>query len=333
LIVPIIALRLFALFVDVDVSPTAQEPLLTIDPCVEVDEATVREVMELELSAVRGGDEPRPAAVFVRCVADGQEIRQEIRIEPWASNGIGGERTIRLTSADGTLPVARAARSRELALAIAEIIRRRATPPASSPSRPPEAVAPFPSAVSAVPSVAASPSATVKEVTRHWRLGISPTYDYFGGGQRLAGGDLFVGSRMGRWLLVEVRAGGRAASEQALPGGNVSVHATTAGVAAGVLYWPESRPVGGALMLRAEEYWVQFHVGLDDGHARTALLGALVLATEPRLVVAITRRVAMEATSGIGVLPHGIVVRTQGIRTRSVSGLFLSASLTGVVSF
>ena len=86
-------------------------------------------------------------------------------------------------------------------------------------------------------------------------------------------------------------------------------------------------------MLRAEEYWVQFHVGLDDGHARTALLGALVLATEPRLVVAITRRVAMEATSGIGVLPHGIVVRTQGIRTRSVSGLFLSASLTGVVSF
>ena len=82
MIVPVIALRLFALSVDVDVPPSAQEPLLTIDPCVEVDEAMVREVMDLELGAVRGGTETRPAAVFVRCVADGEEIR----IEPWASS-------------------------------------------------------------------------------------------------------------------------------------------------------------------------------------------------------------------------------------------------------
>ena len=327
MIVPVIALRLFALSVDVDVPPSAQEPLLTIDPCVEVDEAMVREVMDLELGAVRGGTETRPAAVFVRCVADGEEIR----IEPWASSEPVGARTIRLTSADGTLPVARAARSRELALAISEIIRRRATAPTPSAAPPPEVVAQVPPAVSA--SVTASPPAAVEKVPSHWQLGISPTYDYFDGGQRFAGGDLFVGSRLGRWLLAEVRAGGRVASEQAVPGGSVSVHATTAGVAVGVVYWPERRPVGAALMLRAEEYWAQFHVRLDDGRARTALLGAFVLAAEPRLIVAITRQVAIEATFGIGFLPHGIVVRTQGMQTQSVSGLFVSASLAGVLSF
>jgi hypothetical protein len=333
LIVPVIALRLFALSVDVNVPPSAQEPLLTIDPCVEVDEAMVREVMDLELGAVRGGDETRPAAVFVRCVADGEEIRQEIRIEPRISGDPGEARTIRLTSADGTLPVTRAARSRELALAISEIIRRRATAPAPSAAPPPEAVAQVPPAVSAIPSVAASPPAAVEEVPSHWQLGISPTYDYFDGGQRFAGGDLFVGSRLGRWLLAEARAGGRVASERAVPGGSVSVRATTAGVAVGVAYWPERRPVGAALMLRAEEYWVQFHVVLDDGRARTALLGAFVLAAEPRLIVAMTRQVAIEATSGIGFLPHGIVVRTQGMQTQSVSGLYVSASLAGVLSF
>ena len=325
MIVPVIALGLFALSVDVEPPPSTQEPFLTIDPCVEVDETTVREVMDLELAAVHGADETQPAAVLVRCVPDGQEIR----IEPWASSEPGAARTIRLTSADGTLPVARAARSRELALAIAEIIRRRAT----APARVPETLTPVAPPVSAIPVVAASPPAMAEEPPSRWQLGISPTYDYFDGGKRFAGGDLFMGARMGRWLLAEVRAGGRVASEQAVPGGSLSAHAATVGVAVGVLSWPERRRVGAALMLRAEEYWVQFRVGLDDGRTRTALLGAFVLAAEPRLIVALARRVAIEATSGIGFLPHGIVVRTQGMQTRSVSGLFLSASLAGVLSF
>ena len=144
MIVPVIALGLFALSVDVEPPPSTQEPFLTIDPCVEVDETTVREVMDLELAAVHGADETQPAAVLVRCVPDGQEIR----IEPWASSEPGAARTIRLTSAEGTLPVARAARSRELALAIAEIIRRRAT----APARVPETLTPVAPPVSAIPT-------------------------------------------------------------------------------------------------------------------------------------------------------------------------------------
>jgi hypothetical protein len=329
LIVPVIALGLLALAADVAVPPVGQGSSLTIDPCVEVDEATVREVMDLELGGVHGDDETRPAAVFVGCVADGQEIR----IEPWASSQPGGARIIRLSPADGTLPVARAARSRELALAIAEIIRRRATAPAP----PPEAVPPSAPSVPATPSVSAPPAHPTRptEETQpdRWQLGVSPTYDYFDGGKRLAGGDLFMGARLGRWLLAEVRAGGRIAAEQAVPGGSLSAHATTVGVAIGVLFWPASRRGGAALMLRAQEYWVQFRLGLDDGRTHTSLLGALALAAEPRLIVALTHRWALAATAGIGFLPHGIIVRTQGVQTQSVSGLVLSASLAGVFTF
>jgi hypothetical protein len=325
LIVPVLALRLFAL--SAEVAPSA--PLLAIDPCVQVDDATVREVMDLELATLDGGGENRPTAVFVRCVLDGPEVRQEIRIEPWASSGLGGVRSIRLTSVDSILPVARAARSRELALAIAEIIRRRT---AASLPAPAETLAPVPSSVAPVPSVAAS-SAAAEEGSSRWQLGIAPTYDHFGGGQRLAGGDVLVGARLGRWMLAEVRGGGRVSSEQTLlPGASVSARAMTAGLAVGVLYWPEFRRVGTALLFRAQEYGVQFRVGLDDGRTRTVLTSAWALSAEPRLLVALSRRLALAASAGIGFLPHGIVVRMQGMQTQSVSGLALSASLAAVLS-
>jgi hypothetical protein len=87
-------------------------------------------------------------------------------------------------------------------------------------------------------------------------------------------------------------------------------------------------------MLRAQEYLVQFRAEApgQDG-ARTALLGAFVLAAEPRFIVALTRRFALEAGPAVGFPPRGIVVRTQGTQTQSVSGLLLSASLVGVLTF
>jgi hypothetical protein len=304
-----------------------EEPVLTIDPCVEVDEATVREVMDLELGDAGGRDETLPTSVSVRCVDD----EQEIRAEPWASSEPGGIRTIRLShAADAADPVARAARSRELALAIAEIIRRRGI----APARPRETPTPSPLPAPAVPMVAVSPAQPAETPPGRWQIGISPTYDDFAGGQSLAGGDLFMASRLGRWLLAEVRAGGRVAAEQPLPGGHLSARAATVGVAAGVLFWPESRPLGVALMLRAQEYLVQFRADASgEGGTHTALLGAFVLAAEPRLIVALTRRCALEATAAVGFPPRGIVVRTQGIQTHSVSGLVLSAGLAGVLRF
>jgi hypothetical protein len=326
-IVAVLALQLLAVTTDGAPAVLGEEPVLTIDPCVEVDEATVREVMGIELGDARGRDAMFPASVSVRCVGDGQEIRAE----PWASSEPGGIRTVQLSpAADAAGPVARAARSRELALAIAEIIRRRGIPLAP----PHETPTPAPLPVLAAPVVVVAPAQPSGGSPGRWQLGVSPTYDYFAGGQSLAGGDLFMAARLGRWLLAEVRAGGRIAAEQPLSNGYLSSRAATVGLAAGILFWPASRPLGAALMLRAQEYLVQFRADTSgDAGTRTALLGAFVLAAEPRVIVALTRRFALQATAAVGFPPRGIVVRTQGIQARSMSGLVLSASLAGVLTF
>jgi hypothetical protein len=49
--------------------------------------------------------------------------------------------------------------------------------------------------------------------------------------------------------------------------------------------------------------------------------------------VALGSRVALEASVAAGFPPHGIVVRVQGAAAQSLSGLVLSGSLAGVLSF
>jgi len=84
-------------------------------------------------------------------------------------------------------------------------------------------------------------------------------------------------------------------------------------------------------MFRAQGYGVEYRAELPDA-ARTAVLGAFVVAVEPRLIVAVTRRISIAAGGAAGVPLHGIVVRTQGVETDSMSGLVLSGSLGLVVA-
>lgn len=300
-----------------------EEPVLSVDPCVEVDQTTVLEVMDLELRDARARNLTLPSSVRVRCVGE----TQEIRLGSGPSREDDEVRTIHLAPvADAAAPAARQARSRELALAIAELIRRREI---TAPALPvtPTPLPPQP----AVPALVAPPAQST-EVGR-WQLGILSTYEHFAGGQEFIGGDLFVTSRLGHRLLAELGAGVRAGEGQTLPDGRLSVRAATVGAAVGVLLWPETRPVGLAMMVRAQEYLVQFRAeGSGEGGMRTALLGAFVLAAEPRLFVAVARHFALEATAAVGFPVRGIAVRTRGAETRSVSGLLLSGSLAGVLT-
>ena len=300
-------------------------PSLTIDPCVAVDEATVREVMELEIRGTR----MIPTSVSVRCV-DGA---QEIRVLPWISPETEGIRTIKLPPvADDDDAAVRQARSRELALAIAEYIRRldaaqaptrESSKPTTSPTPPPSVPAP------------ATPATPLRESSDgEWRFGLLSAFEYFSGGRTLAGGDLVVAKGLGRWFSAELRAGGRIGADEALPSGRLTTRAATAGAGVGFNLWSPRRPVGAALVLRAEGYLVQFRVvQLAEDRAPTALLGAVTLAAEPRLTLRLTRHVLLVASAGVGLPLHGIVVRMQGIETRSMSGLLVSGSLGGVVSF
>jgi hypothetical protein len=302
--------------------------MLTIDPCVDVDEATVREVMDLEIVAGRADDEGLPDSVSVRCMGE----LQEIRVESSASPEQRAVRTIELAPVvDSASPAARQARSRELALAIAELVRRleiASTPPQTTP--PPQSPPPPP----LVTTETMPPPQARGGKSGRWQVGLVPTYDYFRGGYRFVGGDLLMGARLGRRFVVEVRGGGRAGTQHSVPGGRLLSSAAIVGATTGVLLWPESRHVGLALLLHAEEYLVRFRLEAPAGAgARTDLLGAFVVAAGPRLTVALGTRVVLEASAAAGFPPHGIVVRVQGASAESLSGLVLSGSLAGVLRF
>ena len=297
-------------------TPAAAErgSFLEIDPCVQVDDGAVQKLVELELGDARARRANLPISVVVRCI----EGAQEIRVEPWASRGDDGVRTIELPDADDAT-AALEARSRELALAIAELIRRleitRPLPAEPPPPPPPP------------PPVIVAPTAPPEAPHDRWGIGALSSFDYFTGGQWLAGGDLSFAASLGRWTVGDLRVGGRFAEGNALPSGRLTARAGTAALGGGLNAWSKRRTVGFALMLRAQGYGVAYHAEIGDGSSRTTLLGAFVIAVEPRLLVAIARRISLAVGGAAGLPLHGIVVRTQGVQTDSMSGFVLSGNL------
>jgi hypothetical protein len=309
-----------------DQTPTvvAEAPALTIDACIAVDQATVRQVMELEISDAR----LLPVSVSVQCVDGAQEIR--IR----RSDSLDQEdvRTIHIApTADDDMPAERQARSRELALAIAEFVRWPG-PSTRAPQNPPAPLPPSPAPVPA-PAIATATASDLQE--GRWQLGILCAFENYSRGQNLVGPDLFLTSRLGRWFLAELHIGGRLGGDETLPRGDrITTSAAAVAAAAGVNLWSNTRVFGAALLLRAQGYLVHLRTEpAGGGRPETANLGAFALAVEPRMMVAVTRRFSLHASAAAGVAPRGIMVRIQGVQTESISGFTVSAYLAGVFSF
>ena len=313
----VLALALVATSSEANAANAERSPTLELDVCLQVDESVVQNLVQLELGDARTRHANAPIAVAVRCIEGGQEIR----VEPWASRGDDGIRTIELPDADDPT-AALEARSRELALAIAELIRRLEITrplPAEPPPPPPP------------PPIVAVPIAPPEAPPGPFGIAALSSFEYFTGGQWLAGGDLALTVALGRWALGDLRVGGRFAGGETLPAGRLSTRAGTAALGAGLNTWSKLRTVGFALMFRAQGYGVEYRAELPDA-ARTAVLGAFVVAVEPRLIVAVTRRISIAAGGAAGLPLHGIVVRTQGVETDSMSGLVVSGSLGLVVA-
>jgi len=313
----VLALALVATSSEANAANAERSPTLELDVCLQVDESVVQNLVQLELGDARTRHANAPIAVAVRCIEGGQEIR----VEPWASRGDDGIRTIELPDADDAT-AALEARSRELALAIAELIRRLEITrplPAEPPPPPPP------------PPIVAVPIAPPEAPPGPFGIAALSSFEYFTGGQWLAGGDLALTVALGRWALGDLRVGGRFAGGETLPAGRLSARAGTAALGAGLNAWSRRRTLGFALMFRAQGYGVEYRAELPDS-SRTAVLGAFVVAVEPRLIVAVTRRISIAAGAAAGLPLHGIVVRTQGVETDSMSGLVLSGSLGLVVA-
>jgi hypothetical protein len=295
---------------------------LSIDDCIAVDKETVRQVMELEIS------DPHllPVSVVVRCVDGAQEIR--IRRSSVAQEEV---RTAHVAPAsDEETSAERQARSRELALSIAEFVRwpgASSVAPVTVPAPPGPPARPVPE-LAPVSTLATQPTETRRQ------LGILYAVDRFSRGQTLMGADLFLSSRVGAWYMAELRIGGRLGADQVNPGLRLLTRAGIVSAGAGLNLWSRGHVLGGALVVCAQSYLVQFRgEGASENTFTTRRIGALALAVEPRLMVALTHHLALQASVAAGWVPHGIVVRVQGIEAPSISGFALSANLGGAFAF
>jgi len=327
LIAGLLALAIVAMPPDATSGTVERGPSLDLDACVRVDASAVQSLveLELELADARARHPSFPVSVAVRCLEGGQLIR----VEPWASRGDDGIRTIELPDAyDAT--AAREARSRELALAIAELIRRlEITRPL--PAEPPPAEPPPPPPVA--PPVVVAPVALPEGARDRWRIGALSTVEVFPGGPWLVGGDLSLGVSLGRWVSLDLRAGGRFVDGLTSTPEPLSARAGVASLGAGPTFWSRRRSVGFALMVRAQGFGVEYRVeSAGPGPAGTSRLGAVVAAAEPRLLVGLSRHVTLALGGAAGLAVHGIVVRVQGLETSRMSGLLLSGSLGVVVA-
>ncbi len=321
-----LALALAALQVEATGSGGTGSLILDLRPCAAVNETAVRDLIALELPETRARRVNVPIVVTVRCISGAEEIS----VVPRGSPSAGSTRALALSTSGDSDGPALQARSRELALAIAESIRRLdltestanvESPAVTSPAAP---TAPAP-AVSLV--LAPRPAPSVESGRLTWQLGVHSVFEGFLGGQHLTGADVSAGVGVGRWLLGELSVGGRLGGAERLPSGQPGIRAIVASASAGLNLRSPHHVVGGALMLRANAYDVEYRVDHPDGSVQTAWLGAICLGFEPRLMVALPRHLSLMAAAGAGFPMRGIVVRVQGAPTDSLSGLMLSARL------
>jgi hypothetical protein len=203
-----------------------------------------------------------------------------------------------------------------------------AEPPAQLPT-PPQPLAP-----ASVAASATSPARPDAGPGRPWHVGVRSSFDYFSGGRTLVGGDLFVTSSWGRWVIAELGAGGRVGTDEPLRSGQLTTRAATVTVAAGLELTSRGRLAGSAVVVQAQAYLVHFAAQQSGQHPeQTALLDGWTVAVEPRLALALTRRLSLTASGGVGYALRPIIIREQGITRPSMSGLVLSAHVGGGFSF
>jgi len=295
-------------------------PTLALDPCVGVDETTLQGLIELELRDVRTQTSTRPISVAVTCIDGGQEIRAE----PWASLGQDGVRLLALPPFDEGDSAAREARARELALAVAELIRRlETTEPLLPAPKPPSEAAPSPSPPP--PSVAAaSPS---QAIAARVRLGVVAAAERWAGGLVLGGGDITLQLVPMGWLVAEARAGARLAPDDRTVGGRTGARAVALTGALGPVRRSSGGRLGIGLLMQAQLFLVQVsaagEASLEERRAWVAV-GSAGLA--PQLFVRLGHHVALGASAGVALPVHGARIRLQGVDVKSPSGITVSAN-------
>jgi hypothetical protein len=292
-------------------------PTIAIDPCVEVDADEVRRLAALELNTWRSGPSVASLSVLVTCGGGVQELRLTDRVK--------GQETVRqldLTASSGT---DRDAKTRELALAIAELLRRVQvdSPPEPLPAPKPTPIAPEPPPVAPTEPDDSGPSARPFRL----ELGAAGRGTTWTGGEVLFGADVSARTHLSRWLIGELRVGGSKTRSVDLNSGTVDANGMTAAAGVALDVSPAWRSVGVALGARLGAEWLRY-AAIDRGGVayggRDA--GALTASGTVNAFVAVSEPICLTVDAAVGGALHSIAIRDNGRKVTGLGGVFLSSA-------
>lgn len=284
----------------------AELPGLTIDPCVQVDPEEVRRLASIELASWSAARSPTELEVAVSCRDGLQEVQLLDRAR--------GTATVRSIDLGATELTDRAAKARELALVIAELLRRAATERAPEPA--PERPKPPP----VVPPPVDPEPARAEPLPRRWRgeVGVSGLVARWTAGELWFGVDAAARIHLGRYIIGELQVGGRSSRAVELNVGTIAANGIGGRVGLAVDVTPGMRRVGLAFGASLGGDWLRYSAvdanELEYGGGNAGALSAAGTATA-FLVLADPFCLTFRAVAG-GAL-HAISIENNG---ESVSG-------------
>ncbi len=292
----------------------ALPPPITIDPCVQVDTEEVRRLVEIELGTWHGRTALERLDVAVACAAEGQEVRLTDR-----ARGRVTVRGIDLSASGGK---DRDAKARELALAIAELIRRVDLEQASEPSAPSVAPPPEPTPLEEPARVEPAPPSWRVEVGAH---AIASGWT---GGELLFGADLSGRVHLGRFLIAELELGGRKTRSTALASGKLSGYGLASGVGLALDATPGWRRAGVSFGARLGGDWLRYTAVSGAGASYGGGdAGVVSVAGTTTAFVALSGPFSATFRAAVGGALHSIQIRDNGRAISGARGMMLSSAL------
>ena len=290
-------------------------PTITIDPCVEVDADEVERLAAMELRTWRWRTAPEELEVLATC----QEGTQELRL----THRVRGQVTVRSIELGERLVDDEEAKERELALAIVEMLRRADVdfaPEAPPPSSPPPAP----------PLPPPRTDDVVQPVPPPWsiELGAMGVGAGWGGGEVLLGVDAVGRARLGRWLIAELRLGGRKTRPVELESGTVDGHAVAGALGLSFDATPAVHQAGVSFGARLGVDWLRYatrdrgELEYDGGD------GAVVsLAGTTTGFVALSGALGLTVDAAVGGALHSVVIRENGEVISGMRGVLFQGAL------
>jgi len=281
---------------------------LTVDACVDADREELRRLLEVEYRGpLADPDRSDLTQVVVRCTEERNEVRVLVPRRP--------KETVRTVDLSGPGAVAKGAKTRELALVIAELVR------SAQASEPVVETIPAPRNPDKVAPLLSAPS--------HWtQVGALFTAEKYSGGQAQLGPGMAARFAVTRYFTTELRVGARWGETLSARDGYINSRGFVGGIGAGIDAFPDQNRAGLFLVARAEVEWLRVQ-GNDSGAAsgQSASGAAVVASAAPCGWIALGRSLRLLAEPAVLVPLHTLVIEDRGERVSSLSGVGVAATL------